>query len=276
MSQNKNSVVLSTSFLGAQSETYDVQVLGEVDTVPYLANAGNTLFTQKLNAFPTTYQIDLPRAGKWNLVVLVKGANAKVFNSFALAVEVSSNDDPTTNPNIDPSGNEIFAPYTTGNYEGRTYIFDKKKWVYKSKDNAWQRDYTYTENTVQRMSRVQDLTANAPSLVAIDVDKQLQAINDELAEKASKSDLWEKVSRSINSLHSIEELDSAIGTGFYQMNGNFGEDAEDYPPFNWIGDNGSPVSILVMELMDIDLSYQIAFFYDGTKEIMKYRSMSSG
>lgn len=179
-SQDKNVVVLNTIFTGAQSGDYIVNLIGEVGSVPYLASSSNTLFSSKLSDFPSSKSISLTKAGIWNLVVLVTGANARVFNSFAVIVEVSSNDDPTTNPNIDPAGNEVFAPYVFGNYEDRPYLFDNKKWKYKTKDNAWQRDYTYTENMVQRMSRVQEYTANAPALAAIDIDKQLQAINDEL------------------------------------------------------------------------------------------------
>lgn len=144
-SQDKNVVVLNTIFTGAQSGDYIVNLIGEVGSVPYLASSSNTLFSSKLSDFPSSKSISLTKAGIWNLVVLVTGANARVFNSFAVIVEVSSNDDPTTNPNIDPAGNEVFAPYVFGNYEDRPYLFDNKKWVYKSKDNAWQRDYTYSE-----------------------------------------------------------------------------------------------------------------------------------
>ena len=88
------------------------------------------------------------------------------------------------------------------------------------------------------------------------------------------SQLYKKVDRSINTLESIEELDSTTSTGFYQMNSNF--DRIEYEPFNWVGESGGAISILVMELMDIDNSYQIAFFWDGVKSAMKYRCMSSG
>lgn len=88
------------------------------------------------------------------------------------------------------------------------------------------------------------------------------------------SQLYKKVDRSINTLESIEELDSTTSTGFYQMNSNF--DRIEYEPFNWVGESGGAISILVMELMDIDNSYQIAFFWDGVKNAMKYRCMSSG
>ena len=122
------------------------------------------------NTLTQTRDVILPTAGTWYIVAIVTDST-KSYQSVPLIVPIGykSTVDPITGLSLYPSS-------------GQSETVKGKRWVYSGTDKAWQRDYTYTENTVQRMSRVQDLTANAPALAAIDVDKQLQAVRDELAD----------------------------------------------------------------------------------------------
>ena len=184
---------------------------------------------------------------------------SETINSQLYPKDIVSTEQDPVDPEapLDPN---IFALPLTGLYDGLEYLFGGKRWVYNRADGAWGRDYGYKEMVM-------------PANPTFDYSPQIEALRLELESKAYREELWTKVDRSINMIESIHDLDRATGTGFYQLN-NFS--SESYLPFDWDSESGSVVSMLVMEVMDADISYQMAFYYNGVRQVMTYRSISYG
>ena len=112
----------------------------------------DTVYSEVLTADKELFYLnaELTKAGRY----LFRGfyiENGVEYLSSLLEITVLAKDitpvtDDTDPDIVNPDGEvnpDVFAPYTVGNYDGREYFFNKKKWVWSSIDQGWMRDYTY-------------------------------------------------------------------------------------------------------------------------------------
>lgn len=81
-----------------------------------------------------------------------------------------------------------------------------------------------------------------------------------------------KLNKNIDSITTVEELDRTTSPGIYSLN----LATEIYEPFDKTLSSGSPATLFVGEVIDADISHQLAMIYIGDKMRIKYRSMSYG
>lgn len=151
-SANANIVNLTANYTGTSTSAIaSISIVGDQKTAPTYP-LGNTLYFPSTTA-PFNKEITLPNVGLWYLRAIVTTVTGKLFLSPVLQVTVSSLYDPNTNPNVE-NGGEVFAPYQTGNYDGREYYFADRRWIYNGIDRAWRLDYSYKKEVVQTQSAV--------------------------------------------------------------------------------------------------------------------------
>lgn len=188
-------------------------------------------------------------------------------------------EDEVGNPSIDITA-KFQPPKNPKPYTGQEYYFKTKKYIFNGE--GWVKQPTYDVGT----NPIPDGDANG-GLGGLSVSKSstVGSKATDVVEYAKRDVLgnlidetyftnlnayW-KASINIQPILTVDDLNSTVVSGFYHV-----ILSEDYAPFGATETTGAPVTLIVNEIIDVDMSHQLAIVYNDGNMTMLFRSLSSG